>query len=246
MIYAYLQETRDRSIASVVALGAPSLTTANDTLRRLLSVVRLLRWVPWLPLAALARGVAPLSVGFNLNPFVFHGHNTSLVTIRRALATSFDDVNVASARQLYDCLAGERAIFEENSGLSAVDTPSLFIVGSADRIAPSRDCRHFFDTLSSESKCLQTLGRTTGAAHDYGHGDLLLGSLVRQECYPHIALWINGGFEVTAGEEVQTVALPDTSLTLSGPYGLLNLYSPTRRRRWYEQRRRLEANSTRA
>lgn len=80
---------------------------------------------------------------------------------------------------------GERVL----DGLARVDTPALFVAGARDRLAPPPAVRLAYDAWGSDrpgvQKQMRIVGRATGADHDYGHGDLAIGSCVtRDVCAP--------------------------------------------------------------
>ncbi|HMJ11050.1 MAG TPA: alpha/beta fold hydrolase, partial [Polyangiaceae bacterium] len=75
--------------------------------------------------------------------------------------------------------------------LADVGVPALFFAGASDRIAPAASVRVAYDMWAANhpdvKKCFVLLGRSAGAHDDYGHGDMAMGSHVREDLFEPLA-----------------------------------------------------------
>lgn len=74
--------------------------------------------------------------------------------------------------------------------LGELSIPILFFAGGADRLAPPSAVRAAFDAWGKDSgvdKRFVLLSRESGAKADYGHGDLAVGSHVKEEIFEPLA-----------------------------------------------------------
>ncbi len=90
-------------------------------------------------------------------------------------------------------------------GLASLDTPVLFLAGTADKLAPVVTVKRAFDAWGkdrpSTSKRFVTVGRAHGQTQDYGHGDLAIGSTVAVDLFAPIATFLEedaAGIEAAA------------------------------------------------
>jgi len=74
--------------------------------------------------------------------------------------------------------------------LHAVRTPCLFVAGAGDRLAPPETVRLARDAWGRDASTptdLRVVGIETGAAADYGHGDLAIGRFADQDVFEPVA-----------------------------------------------------------
>ena len=196
LLLAHLASGKD-GIAAGVAIGS-SLDYTNsgsgfETLARLKAITR---FIPFLPLKAMAFLGSPLMARwhgpideFNIwVPNVFGPHYRSFIRrgaenvappLLHQLATAFEPGGLRA-------LDGRR-YFE---GLPGVKTPVLMLAGDRDRQCPLPAAVRSFDALGSKDKSLVPFGRGYGQADHYGHVDLVAGRRAPQEVYPVIASWL--------------------------------------------------------
>ena len=78
-------------------------------------------------------------------------------------------------------------------GLARVQVPVLFFAGAADRLAPPDSVRAAYDAWGAPKKQFVLLGRDNGARADYGHGDLAIGTHVRDEVFEPTLRFLGDG-----------------------------------------------------
>jgi pimeloyl-ACP methyl ester carboxylesterase len=75
--------------------------------------------------------------------------------------------------------------------LADVRVPALFFAGASDRIAPPTSVRVAYDMWAANHaavpKYFVLLGRNGGAHEDYGHGDMAMGTHVREDIFQPVA-----------------------------------------------------------
>jgi polyhydroxyalkanoate synthase subunit PhaC len=77
--------------------------------------------------------------------------------------------------------------------LGELSIPILFFAGGADRLAPPSAVRAAFDAWGTDAfadKRFVLLSRESGAKADYGHGDLAVGSHVKEEIFEPLAAFL--------------------------------------------------------
>jgi pimeloyl-ACP methyl ester carboxylesterase len=114
---------------------------------------------------------------------------------RRALAEVIAPIWHGVLRQLRDWTLHDRFCSLDGSvdyraRVKALTVPHLVIGGAADSIAPPANCTAHFALAGSRDKELRLLGTAHGQQLDYGHGDLVLGTRVALEVYPHLICWL--------------------------------------------------------
>jgi hypothetical protein len=106
-----------------------------------------------------------------------------------------------------------------SEGLARVTAPALFISGRVDHVVPPWVVRAAYDRIGSRDKSLVVLGQGWGTRHDYGHGDLLVGSRVVEEVFPLVSEWlearIGGGDAPTGALEISVQERSDPLLEAS-------------------------------
>lgn len=256
-------------LRSLTLMGASPFTEHEGWYAHVPGLVSLVTWLPHMPVGNLARFAAPFGFGIAA-PFLTHnGANVPGKTVRRALSSSVENISSGVARQMTAWI-GEPGLSSTEggtdflAGLTHVRTPLLTVAGARDRLARAEGCRQVTETVASSHRRLRVL-------EDYGHADLLIGESARLEVFPIVGEWLEQraedalppplpdvvvdlaverdlDFEAEPENAVETEGLPPAVPTLEGPYGLLNRFSPTRRRQWIEERerfRRFEAMKAR-
>ena len=79
-------------------------------------------------------------------------------------------------------------------GLATIERPALIVAGAGDRIAPASSVRIAFEAWGRDHAQIEKqwllLGRESGAAEDYGHGDLAVGKSVREDLHEPVARFL--------------------------------------------------------
>ena len=83
-----------------------------------------------------------------------------------------------------------RWLFDYRLRVKALTVSHLVIGGTVDTIAPAANCAAHFAFAGAPDKELKLLGIAHGQHADYGHGDLVLGTRVATEMYPHLISWL--------------------------------------------------------
>ena len=228
-------------LASVSVLGSPFFFHPSEAARNLIRLSRVFSWTRALRLRVVARAFAPFFFHLRARMVVLNVANIRGHVARRALSHMVADICQKVVSQLGDAVRRghlELAGQDIQGALAHVRRPALLLYGAADSLATTEEGRRIHEALGGESR-LHFLGRNHGHREDYGHGDLLLGRHVREEVFPLIAQWLS---EQLKNEQARQAPAPEPlelepveASSIPGPYGLLNRYSPSRRRRWFEQ-----------
>jgi pimeloyl-ACP methyl ester carboxylesterase len=83
--------------------------------------------------------------------------------------------------------------------LADVRVPALFFAGASDRIAPPESVRVAYEIWASRhpdvTKRFVLLGRAGGAHEDYGHGDMTMGTHVREDIFQPLGDFLEESLE---------------------------------------------------
>lgn len=205
------------SVRRAVIVGSPGFVAVSRWLRPLLRLLpRAL--IPTLRLRLGARAIAFASEWFRtpLHRMVCNPLNVSPGITRAALVNVIEDIPAALHADFTEWASnggeiragGEPAL----AGLAEIQTPALFMAGTADRIAPISAVRAAFDAWGKRHprvpKRFVVVGRDFGHHEDYGHGDLVLGAHVGVDLFEPIARFLGpeGQPEETKGAEAGPAA----------------------------------------
>jgi len=211
--YVTLQGPRAGDVAGIVAIGSPGdFSSTNRILRRGHRAADLLPRTGQVPSRGLARFAGPLvhlAPDSNLLHAILNYDNIELSSMVSFVNPGMENISTALVRQYRSWLVSgfvESADGEVNysEGLAKVTAPALLISGRVDHIVPPWVVRAAYDRLGSADKSFVVLGQGWGTRHDYGHGDLLVGSRVVEEVFPLISEWMESRI---GGEDAPTGAL---------------------------------------
>lgn len=155
-------------------------------------LVRLPSWlVPTFPLRAGARGYAFAADVLHtpLHRIVYNRANLAPRHAAHALVNVIEDIPAGLNADFAAMLRAGEVLCEGApvlAALASVHTPALFLAGAADQIAPPEAVEAAFLAWGAADKRFEVLGRTSGAGHDYGHGDLAVGVAAVTEVFPRL------------------------------------------------------------
>jgi pimeloyl-ACP methyl ester carboxylesterase len=192
--YAWLSDPhRTVEVASLTSLGGPAFF---KRMGRALSG-RILRNMRWLRHRWLMRVMAPVSGYWHPWPLqiIHNPENTDGAVQRRAMVNMIANFARNELLQYSDWIQHDvfRAIDQRRdyrAELARLTTPTLFIAGTRDVLAPPDAVKATFDAVGATDKQFQICSRAQGMRVNYGHYDLLIGREAPTEIYPIVARWI--------------------------------------------------------
>ena len=189
-------------VRSLLALAAPVF------FRRQQATIgpRLLRWLRLLRLDILARLGAPLLGRLYPGPLKLlqNRDNVDGDTYRRALINALAGFSRAELLQYaewleHDSFTATVQRRDYRASMGSIDTPTLFIVGPRDELAPPDMVEATANLLEEvEDRAVVVASRMHGMSTNYGHLDLLLGRAVQRDIFTHILKWL----DLHAGVEI--------------------------------------------
>ncbi len=209
--YVTLQGPRAGDVAGIVAIGSPGDFRAPTRLaQRGHRAAHLLPRTGQVPSRGLARFAGPLvhlAPDSNLLHAILNYDNIELGSMVSFVNPGMENISMALIRQYRSWLVSgsiQSADGKVNysDGLAKVTAPALLISGRVDHIVPPWVVRAAYDRLGSIDKSFVVLGQGWGTRHDYGHGDLLVGSRVVEEVFPLVSEWMEariGGEDAPMG-----------------------------------------------
>jgi pimeloyl-ACP methyl ester carboxylesterase len=200
--YAWLSDPhRELEVGSLVSLGGP---TSFKRMSRSLSG-RLIRNLRWLRHRWLMRVMAPVSGYWHPSPLqiIHNPENTDGKIQRRAMVNMIANFSRNELLQYSDWILNDtfRSIDHRRdyrAELPRITTPTLFLAGTRDVLAPPDAVKLTFDSVGSADKQFQICSRAQGMRVNYGHYDLLIGREAPAEIYPLIARWIESHADLAA------------------------------------------------
>ncbi|MAQ18138.1 MAG: lipase [Sandaracinus sp.] len=196
LLYAALDRRLDPAkLRRVAVVGSPA--RVRSPLPGLAFLARMPRpLVPTLPLRLAGRSVAFMADWLDtpLHRILVNPKNMAKGASARALVNAIANVPGPLAADFAEWLAsddGDVAI----EGISVLDAlaqmtmPALFLAGAGDRIAPPEAVARAYEAWGREvgtPKEFVLLGEDSGAAEDYGHGDLVLGFAAAHDVFPRV------------------------------------------------------------
>lgn len=192
--YAFLTDPhRTIEIASLVSIAGPS------SFKRTRTYIsgRLIRNLRWMRHRFLMRVLAPLSGYFHISPLqiIHNPENLEGLTQRHIMVNLIANCARNELLQYGDWLVNDvfRSLDQRRdyrAELSRLDTPTLFLAGARDLLAPPDAVKATHDTISSPDKRFIICSRAQKFAVNYGHFDLLLGHHAPAEIFPLVRNWL--------------------------------------------------------
>lgn len=199
VMYAYLQRVGQDKIRSVTAVGSPpKLFDGNESLGFGVELFPMVDWLyDELPSGLLTKTMAPLAYPSLFAPrhVMWNDDNMEPEVARQTGAHAVDNLSSNVVRQLAGAkklgfLASADGRINYSEGMSQIEVPIFFVVGSLDQMAPPVVMIDAFKRVRSKDKQIEILSRANGYTHDYGHVDLVLGKSAPAEVYPLLERWL--------------------------------------------------------
>ncbi len=193
-IYAHCELHGDEALHAAVVCGSPVGWPRRPILASFAPLAPLHR-LPAIYYVLVCKLLAPLA-GYWHPPvawLLLNPHNMEPRLMRLGLARALANMSMRAIRQLArwtttnELRCGEHVFFR---GLAGITVPWFAIGGAADNLVPHECVKAAIDQLGSSDKEWLLAGRSSGHRHDYGHIDLLLGKLCREEIYEPIARFL--------------------------------------------------------
>jgi len=227
--YLALQGSRSDDIAGLVAIGSPgSYEHPSRLVVRSTKAAALLPKRGQLPARDLARLSVPLirvAPDSNLLHAILNYDNIEPDDMVGFVGVGMENIAIGLVRQYtrwmkQGILTSVDGTNDYTAGLQRITVPTLLLAGRVDHVVPPWTVRAAFDRISSADKSFVILGRGWGTRHDYGHGDLVVGSRAGIEVFPLISEWmesrIAGRDAPTGLLELKVEAEKDPLLDASG------------------------------
>jgi pimeloyl-ACP methyl ester carboxylesterase len=213
--YAFLTDPhRTIEIASLVSIAGPS------SFKRTRTHIsgRLIRNLRWLRHRFLMRVLAPLSGYFHISPLqlIHNPENLDGLTQRRIMVNLIANFARNELLQYGDWLMNDvfRSLDQRRdyrAELSRLNTPTLFLAGARDLLAPPDAVKVTHDAICSSDKRFVICSRAQKFAVNYGHFDLLLGEHAPAEIFPLVHEWLAEHEQRHVWQSPESTMKPETS-----------------------------------
>lgn len=200
LVYAAIGRfIRPEKIRKVVVMGSPA--SVQPPLAMLSMIARLTpSWIlPTLRLRIASRMFAFAAewVATPIHRWVYNPDNVERGVPTHLLVNGFVNIPATLASEFVRWAAdggvvryGDEPVTE---GLRNVDRPALFIAGKGDRVAPPASVALAYEAWGGRDKTMRVIGIETGAAADYGHGDLAIGRFAEQDVFDPVVAFLGVG-----------------------------------------------------
>ncbi len=174
-------------------------------------------FVPTVPLRAITRLIAFTASWFHtpIHKMIFNAKNSMPGLVAVAMVDALESLPGPLVADLMKAARKRRIEIDGHpvlDGLSAVDTPVLFVAGADDKLAPPGAVQCGFDAWGKARlqvrKSLLVLGRENGANEDYGHGDLAVGRHVTNDVFAPVEAFLSEIHETPTEVEGETPGDP--------------------------------------
>jgi len=199
IMYAYLGSNNPDLLRSVAAIGSPIIIPQppNQILSAFVNNRHLFKAFLIVNTRSGATGIAPFRK-FIVTPdeiLFFNGNNVKDETVKKLLSYVVEDLPVGVVDQIIKMI--QTGVFMSADGsinytdqIKNIDLPMLLVCGKADNLAPPESVRRVYHDIKSKDKTFIMFGTSNGYKKDYGHNDLVLGTISEKEVYPKIYNWL--------------------------------------------------------
>lgn len=200
LAYASMLQYDQRVFRRVTTIGSPVFTSVRhpvvDLVVRAQGLLSVLDWLPAAPLS-MAATVAPRWTLTKVGWVAGNPENLEPAHMRRMASRTLTPLPSALLTQFAGWYTGGFAqtdgLYDYWELLDRIEAPIQIIAGPKDQLCPQDELEAIFEGVGSRHKELLIASEERGFSCDYGHIDLVLGKLAREEIYPHIADWIERG-----------------------------------------------------
>ena len=197
ILYAYLGKyPEDKRIASICTLGASSMLNGALPVKLFAYFARFVTlFLPRIPAVLWSRATAAFTVPPPFHMYICHPPNLHGKIFRRRLFKMTESLCRSQVKQVLLMVTQEVCISDDGEDnfleyYQMISTPTCFIAGSIDQLAPVRLVKEVHDVIASPVKELHIMGKESGCQVDYAHEDLLIAKTAQQEVYPVIGKWL--------------------------------------------------------
>jgi polyhydroxyalkanoate synthase len=193
-------EGYDEEVRSAVTLGSPVsfynqpflyfISLVGLSLSPLLSRIKRTHLLPYTArLTSLFVAVYPSF----LVSWLFNRQNVENATVRKASTCVVARICPNILVDFADWIVNERWTSRDNEvdyheATRSIETPTLVVSGTEDRLCPSRGVKPAYRMVEGESEYLLLEGKET--ENGYGHADYVFGKNAREEVFPYIEEWL--------------------------------------------------------
>lgn len=188
-------------VTALVAIGSPG--TVRDQRRFLRWFVGPLRlWARVVGDVPLSRALVLLTPLAHLTRWLGRPIDTLVrendgASLGRLFASIFADVNRGVLEQMLRWVAHPEGALVSmdgqryDEGFGRLRMPLYLLAGAADRLVPPAAVDYVRERVSSADVTFEVVGVAGGASHDYGHGDLVLGSRAPDDVFARVVRWLS-------------------------------------------------------
>jgi len=201
LAYAEEQKSQHPDINSIAAIGAPMLIPfpLNDALTIIRENPKLFQALNLFlnqSIPSLLNAATGGNLQNGLDYLYYNRANMNRLTIVEMLYYVIEDMSPGCVAQFQTMIETGRFLstdgkIDYTKRLDRIRVPVLSIAGKADNIAEPEAMRHLYRQIASKDKMFKLIGISSGAAHDYGHTDLILGYRSHDEVFPILLKWLN-------------------------------------------------------
>lgn len=195
--YALAGDEKRDDLAGLVAVCSPVWLDRSFGMGRLKLLSRLLGPARAVMFRPLSRFFAPMlgrAPNFLSQPMMLAG-SMEPRAVRRAMVNLVENASVALVRQMMGWVRkrtfvssdGQRDYMER---LSNIDVPVLLLAADRDGLASPESVAPAYERIRSSDKQMRVFGIDAGDDFDFGHGDVLLGTLAPKLVHVEIANWL--------------------------------------------------------
>jgi pimeloyl-ACP methyl ester carboxylesterase len=208
--YAWLSDPhRALEVASLVSIGGP---TSFKRSGRALSG-RVIRSIRWMRHRWMMRVLAPISGYWHPSPLqiIHNPENTDGKIQRRAMVNMIANFSRNELLQYSDWILNDvfRSIDQRRdyrSELGRIQTPTLFLAGPRDVLAPPDAVKVTFESIGATDKQFFICSRAQGLRVNYGHFDLVMGREAPTEIFPMVLRWLDAHAGVAIDRDGETAS----------------------------------------
>jgi pimeloyl-ACP methyl ester carboxylesterase len=202
LMYAYLPlGEQQENVNAFVAVGSPPVfpSPLNDVLeifKKHPEIIKISNLAVARKASSFVEGMAGGDVPTHVNALFYSRPNMDRAVIQRIFFEATEDIAPGVLNQILESVRrgsfvsadGKRDYAE---GIRKIRTPTLFIMGPLDNMAPPESVRYAYDNIAAREKALRLFGTINGYSANYGHSDLILGKSARKDVYPYIVNWLD-------------------------------------------------------